>query len=200
MGKAIFIMARTKDFDENEVLAKAIQLFWRKGYNGTSLHDLVAGLGISRSSLYDTFGDKHQLYLKALSTYRQTQVNVRNQILHAPVPAKEAIRQLMELTIEQMIRDKQHKGCFLVNSAVETAPHDKATNNIVCQNDQEVENAFYEVIQRGQANGEVNRQQDPRALARFLFNNIVGLQVTGKSATNKAAFEDIIRLTLSVLG
>ena len=199
MGKAIFIMARTKDFDENEVLAKAIQLFWRKGYNGTSLQDLIAGLGISRSSLYDTFGDKHQLYLKALSTYRQTQVNVRNQILHAPVPAKEAIRQLMDLTIEQMIRDKQHKGCFLVNSAVETAPHDKATNNIVCQNDQEVENAFYEVIKRGQANGEINRQQDPRALARFLFNNIVGLQVTGKSATNKAALEDIIRLTLSVL-
>ena len=192
-------MARTKDFDENEVLAKAIQLFWRKGYNGTSLQDLIAGLGISRSSLYDTFGDKHQLYLKALSTYRQTQVNVRNQILLAPVPAKEAIRQLMDLTIEQMIRDKQHKGCFLVNSAVETAPHDKATNNIVCQNDQEVENAFYEVIQRGQANGEINRQQDPRALARFLFNNIVGLQVTGKSATNKAALEDIIRLTLSVL-
>lgn len=199
VGKAIFIMARTKDFDENEVLAKAIQLFWRKGYNGTSLQDLIAGLGISRSSLYDTFGDKHQLYLKALSTYRQTQVNVRNQILHAPVPAKEAIRQLMDLTIEQMIRDKQHKGCFLVNSAVETAPHDKATNNIVCQNDQEVENAFYKVIQRGQANGEINRQQDPRALARFLFNNIVGLQVTGKSATNKAALEDIIRLTLSVL-
>ena len=192
-------MARTKDFDENEVLAKAIQLFWRKGYNGTSLQDLIAGLGISRSSLYDTFGDKHQLYLKALSAYRQTQVNVRNQILHAPVPAKVAIRQLMDLTIEQMIRDKQHKGCFLVNSAVETAPHDKATNNIVCQNDLEVENAFYEVIQRGQANGEINRQQDPRALARFLFNNIVGLQVTGKSATNKSVFEDILRLTLSVL-
>lgn len=199
MGKAIFIMARTKDFDENEVLAKAIQLFWRKGYNGTSLQDLITGLGISRSSLYDTFGDKHQLYLKALSAYRQTQVSVRNQILHAPVPAKVAIRQLMELTIEQMLRDKQHKGCFLVNSAVETAPHDKATNNIVCQNDQEVENAFFEVIQRGQANGEINRRQDPRALARFVFNNIVGLQVTGKSATNKAAFEDIIRLTLSVL-
>ena len=192
-------MARTKDFDENEVLAKAIQLFWRKGYKGTSLQDLIAGLGISRSSLYDTFGDKHQLYIKALNAYRQTQVNVRNEILQAPVSAKVAIRQLMDLTIGQMIRDKQHKGCFLVNSAVETAPHDKAASNIVCQNDQEVENAFFEVIRRGQANGEINNQQDPRALARFLFNNLVGLQVTGKSATNKAAFEDILRLTLSVL-
>lgn len=192
-------MARTKDFDEDEVLAKAIKLFWQKGYNGTSMQDLVDGLGISRSSLYDTFGDKHQLYLKALATYRRAQVDVRNEILHAAVPAKVAIRQLMDLTIDQIIRDKQHKGCFLVNSAVETAPHDKETNNIVCQNDEEVENAFYQVVKRGQANGEISTKQDARALARFLFNNIVGIQVTGKSATSKAAFEDIIRLTLSVL-
>jgi TetR/AcrR family transcriptional repressor of nem operon len=192
-------MARTKDFDESEVLAKAIKLFWQKGYNGTSMQDLVDGLGISRSSIYDTFGDKHQLYLKALSTYRQKQVNIRDQILNAPVPAKVAIRQLMDLTIEQILRDKQHKGCFLVNSAVETAPHDKATNAIVCQNDQQLENAFYEVVKRGQSSGEIARKQDPRAIARFLFNNIVGIQVTGKSIADKAAFDDIISLTMSVL-
>ncbi len=192
-------MARTKDFDESEVLEKAIKLFWQKGYNGTSMQDLVDGLGISRSSIYDTFGDKHQLYLKALCTYRQNQVVIRNQILNASVPAKAAIRQLMDLTIDQMIRDKQHKGCFLINSAVENAPHDKETNAIVCQNDQEVENAFYEVIKRGQTSGEIASKQDPRALARFLFNNIVGIQVTAKSATDKAAMHDIVGLTMSVL-
>jgi TetR/AcrR family transcriptional repressor of nem operon len=192
-------MARTKDFDESEVLAKAIKLFWQKGYNGTSMQDLVDGLGISRSSIYDTFGDKHQLYLKSLCAYRQTQTAIRDRILNAPVEAKVAIRQLMDLTIDQMIRDKQHKGCFLVNSAVETAPHDKETSAIVCQNDQQVENAFYEVIKRGQTNGEIVSKQDPRALARFVFNNIVGIQVTGKSVTDKAAFDDIISLTLSVL-
>ena len=192
-------MARTKDFDEDVVLAKAIKLFWQKGYNGTSMQDLVEGLGISRSSIYDTFGDKHQLYLKALCTYRQTQVKVRDQILNAPVPAKAAIRQLMDLTIDQMIRDKQHKGCFLINSAVETAPHDKEISAVVCENDQELQNAFYEVVKRGQTNGEIASKQDPRALARFLFNNIVGMQVTVKSATDKAAFDDIISLTMSVL-
>jgi TetR/AcrR family transcriptional regulator, transcriptional repressor for nem operon len=192
-------MARTKDFDENEVLAKAIKLFWQKGYNGTSMQDLVDGLGISRSSIYDTFGDKHQLYLKALCTYRQHAIAVRDRILNASVPAKAAIRQLMNLTIDQMIRDKQHKGCFLVNSAVENAPHDKETNAIICQNDRELENAFSEVIKRGQTNGEIASKQDPRALARFLFNNIVGIQVTAKSAADKAAFDDIVNLTMSVL-
>ncbi len=192
-------MARTKDFDQSEVLAKAIKLFWQKGYNGTSMQDLVDGLGISRSSIYATFGDKHQLYLKALCTYRQNQVVIRDQILNASVPAKTAIRQLMDLTIDQIMRDKQHKGCFLINSAVENASHDKETNAIVCQNDQEVENAFYEVIKRGQTRGEIASKQDPRALARFLFNNIVGIQVTAKSATDKTAFHDIVILTMSVL-
>jgi TetR/AcrR family transcriptional regulator, transcriptional repressor for nem operon len=200
VGKAIFHMARTKDFDESEVLAKAIKLFWQKGYNGTSLQDLVDTLGISRSSLYDTFGDKHQLYLKALESYKQTETDKRDQILHGPVAAKEAIRRLMDLTILEMIRDKQHKGCFLINSAVETAAHDKDANTIICQNDQQLEKDFYEVIKRGQGNGEILSQQDPRALARFLFNTIVGMRVTGKSATDKAVFQDIIDLTMSVLG
>ena len=90
----------------------------------------------------------------------------------------------MDLTILEMIRDKQHKGCFLVNSAVEAAPHDKDTNAIICQNEQQLENAFYEVIKRGQDQGEISGKQTPRALARFLFNTIVGIRVTGKSATD----------------
>ena len=192
-------MARTKDFDETEVLAKAIKLFWQKGYNGTSMQDLVDGLGISRSSLYDTFGDKRQLYLKALQSYQQQQTAGITQLLNGSIPAKAAIRQLMDLTIQDMIRDKQHKGCFLINSAVETASHDKEANAIICQNEQQLENTFYTAIKNGQANGELSAKKDPRALARFLYNTIVGIRVTGKSTTDKAAFDDIIQLTMSVL-
>jgi TetR/AcrR family transcriptional regulator, transcriptional repressor for nem operon len=192
-------MARTKDFDEIDVLAKAIKLFWHKGYNGTSMQDLVDTLGISRSSLYDTFGDKHQLYLKALQSYKLTEAAKRDQILTGDGPAKVAIRQLMELTILEMIRDKQHKGCFLINSAVENGSHDKDTNAIICQNEQQLENAFYEVIIKGQSTGEISGKQEARALARFLFNTIVGIRVTGKSTTDKTVFEDIINLTMSVL-
>jgi len=192
-------MARTKDFDETEVLAKAIELFWQKGYNGTSMQDLVDTLGISRSSLYDTFGDKHQLYLKALESYKQTQAAIRDRILNGSVPAKAAIRQLLDMIINEMIHDKQQKGCFLINSAVETASHDKDTSAIICDNDVQLENAFYGVIKRGQGNGEITSKQDPRTLARFLFNMIVGIRVNGKSAPDKAIFQDIINLTMSVL-
>jgi TetR/AcrR family transcriptional repressor of nem operon len=200
VGKAIFYyMGRNKDFDESEVLAKAIKLFWQKGYNGTSMQDLVDGLGISRSSLYDTFGDKHQLYLKALERYKETETAKRCRLLDGSLPAKVAIRELMDHSILEMLRDKQHKGCFLINSAVEAAPGDKDLNAILCSNERQLEADFYKVIERGQAKGEITSKQDPIALTRFILNNIVGMRVTGKSITDKAVFEDIIRLTMAIL-
>ncbi len=87
----------------------------------------------------------------------------------------------MDLTILEMIRDKQHKGCFLINSAVETAANDKETNAIICQNEQQLESAFYEVIKRGAKQRRNYRQTRPQgALARFLLTTIVGIRVTGE--------------------
>ncbi len=192
-------MARTKDFDEVDVLAKAIRLFWQKGYNGTSMQDLVDTLGISRSSLYDTFGDKRRLYLKALESYKQAEAANRAKIFDKSIPARTAIRQMLDMIILELIKDKQHKGCFLINCAVETAPNDKQVNNIICENDREIENALREVIQRGQHSGEISSKRDARALARFIFNNIIGMRVSGKLATDKSVFEDTIQLTMSVL-
>src|SRR5579862_8099263 len=107
-------MARTKDFDEDEVLLKAVNLFWLKGYNGTSMQDLVDGLGISRSSLYDTYGDKHSLFLKALDNYRELNTKRMYKIGREAASAKDAIRLVLEYSINELAKDKEHKGCFLV--------------------------------------------------------------------------------------
>jgi len=192
-------MARTKDFDENEVLTKAIQLFWHKGYNGTSMQDLVDGLGISRSSLYDTYTDKHTLFVKALESYQESGSAKIQEILNHSGPAKKTIRKLLVLAIGEMAEDKQHKGCFMVNAEVEVAPHDTEVNNLVCKNEQQMEQAFYEVIQKGKDSGEIKNSQDARALARFIFNAVKGMRVTAKSTTDKSVFEDIINLTVSAL-
>src|SRR5579863_6774149 len=116
-------MSRMKDFDENEVINKAIAIFWHKGYNGTSMQDLVDGLGISRSSLYDTYGDKHALFVRALESYRETACNNLSKIISESPTAKAGIQRLLEYTIKELVGDKQQKGCFLVNAAVEVAPH-----------------------------------------------------------------------------
>src|ERR1700751_5015917 len=158
-------MARTKDFDEDEVLMKAVNLFWYKGYNGTSMQDLVDGLGISRSSLYDTFGDKHSLFVKSLDSY-QKHVSAKMEAIVDKAPtAKDAVQQLLDMTTRELLRDKEHKGCFMVNAAVEVAPHDTEVNGIICQNDKQLENHLYRAIKKGQETGEITSQQDAESLA-----------------------------------
>jgi len=192
-------MARTKDFDENEVLTKAIQLFWHKGYNGTSMQDLVDGLGISRSSLYDTYTDKHTLFVKALESYQNSGAAKIQEIIDHSGSAKETIQKLLELATNDLMDDKQQKGCFMVNAEIEVAPHDAEVNTLVCKNEQQMEQAFYLVIQKGQDSGELKNRQDARALSRFIFNSVKGMRVTAKSTNDRSVFDDIIKLTISTL-
>jgi TetR/AcrR family transcriptional repressor of nem operon len=192
-------MARTKDFDENEVLMKAMHLFWSRGYNSTSMEDLVSGLGISRSSLYDTYTDKHTLFIKALEHYQQVNYSKIQEILSSPGSAKETIRKLIEFATINLSDGKKGMGCFMVNAEVEVAPHDKKVNNLVCSNGQQMEDIFYQVIQKGKKTGELKSKVDARALARFISNSVKGMQVTTKTVSDKAALNEIISLTLLVL-
>jgi TetR/AcrR family transcriptional repressor of nem operon len=159
----------------------------------------VDGLGISRSSLYDTYGDKHTLFMKSLESYQSAASGKMCNIVSNAPSAKEAIKQLFELVTGELITDQQHKGCFLVNAEVEVAPHDQEVSSLICQGDQQMENAFYIAIKKGQESGEITNKQDARALARFIFNTVKGIRVSAKSTTDKSFFEDIINLAISVL-
>ncbi|MFD2148247.1 TetR/AcrR family transcriptional regulator [Mucilaginibacter antarcticus] len=179
-------MARTKDFDEAEILKKAIALFWDKGYNGTSMQDLVDGLGISRSSLYDTFGDKHQLYIKALDTYQKNYGGQLCTLIRESQTAEMAIHDLLAMVVNDLLADKQQRGCFMVNAGIELANHDTEVNQLICQTQNQLEDTFLSVIERGQASGEISPNKNPLALARFLNNTVKGLQVSAKSSTDRA--------------
>lgn len=192
-------MARSKDFDEAEVLSKAVCIFWHKGYNGTSMQDLVDGLGISRSSLYDTFGDKHALYIKALDSYQRAGGNQMCDIINNSASAKDAIKKLLELTMRDLLKDEQRKGCFMVNAEIELASLDAEVKDLICRNEQQFENAILSAIKKGQASGEIRNSQDSLALARFIMNAVRGMQVSAKATADKAFFDDIIKTTLSVL-
>src|SRR5271154_6957199 len=115
-AKLFPVMARTKDFDEDVVLTRAMNLFWSRGYNATSMEDLVSGLGISRSSLYDTYTDKHSLFIKALENYQQMGYAKMHEIASHPGPAKVTIRKLIEQVTDGLLECKDRKGCFLVNA------------------------------------------------------------------------------------
>lgn len=198
-AKLFEFMARTKDFDEEEVLNKAIQLFWQKGYNGTSMQDLVDALGISRSSLYDTYTDKHTLFVKALESYQKAGTTKIQEIIGQTGSAKDAVQKLLELTTTDLLNDEQQKGCFMLNAKVEASAHDAEVQTVLCRNDRQMEEAFLQIIQKGKDSGEIKNPLNALALARFIFNTIKGMQVTAKSAPDRAVFNDIIRLTVSVL-
>lgn len=192
-------MGRTKDFDEDEVLQKAMNLFWHKGYNGTSMQDLVDGLGISRSSMYDTFGDKHTLFMRSLENYKKIATAEMKTIVDNAPTAKAAIRRMFEYTVTELLRDDQHKGCFLVNAGVEMAPHDTEVNKVLCENDRQLEHYFNDAIKKGQSSGEISNGQSSHALAQFILNTIKGMRVTAKSAADKKVFKDIVEVTMKVL-
>ena len=103
------------------------------------------------------------------------------------------------MVTEGLLTGRQRKGCFLVNAGVEVAPHDKEVNNLVCRNDQQMEDIFCQVIQQGKKTGEIKNPRDARTLAKFIFNTVKGLQVTAKSAADKAIFNEIILLAVSIL-
>ena len=163
------------------------------------MEDLVSGLGISRSSLYDTYTDKHSLFIKALEYYQHNGFEKMQATANAPGPAKETVRRLIELATVGLLEGKQRKGCFIVNAGVEVASYDKEVNNLICRNDQQIEEIFCQVIKKGQASGEIKNPRDARLLARFMLNSVKGLQVSAKSISDKFAFDNIITMAVSTL-
>lgn len=191
-------MARSKAFDEATALGKAMEVFWSKGYNATSMQDLVDGMGINRASMYDTFGDKHQLYLEALRNYRNLQTQQAIAILENTQSTKEAIHNLLQGVLQDY-SCSNNKGCFIVNAAVEFATHDEAVYQIIKNNLEALESALVRTIARGQASGEITSRESPEALAKFIINTINGMRVAEKAGYDLAHFQAIIQTMEHVL-
>jgi TetR/AcrR family transcriptional repressor of nem operon len=193
-------MARTKEFNEDQALDKAIEIFWHKGYNGTSAQDLVTYLGLSRSSLYDTFGDKQKLFSKSLQRYQKQAQNSVEQLFDESKNIKETLHAIFEQAVIESLEDRITKGCFMVNSSVELAMHDEDISKIVKNNSHIMEEVFTKAVQKGQENGQISKQQDARVLARFIFNNYSGIRVLARAGErDKQVYDDIVKAVFSIL-
>lgn len=191
-------MARTKEFDKEQVLKKAMDLFWAKGYNATSMQDLVDGLGISRSSMYDTFGDKEALFCAALSSYKTHQSASICDAFNKISSPLQAIKAIFGGVITQSVND-ENKGCFLVNSATELSTNNEKVKDLVCQNTDEVVHTLAEGIRKGQEMGEIKTTADAQQLAYFVYNNMTGVQVGLRAGLDKKALSDVIAIAISAL-
>jgi TetR/AcrR family transcriptional repressor of nem operon len=191
-------MARTKKFDPQQALAAAMDVFWRLGYEGTSLDVLITEMGIARQSLYDTFGDKRSLYLKALAHYRdETNASMRRLFSSAPT-VKDAFAQLLYgLSAES--RAQHARGCLLLSANMERAAGDSVISDFLRRNQAEVELIFREALRHAQSSGELSRKQDPAALARFFVVTIQGMRARARLKSDRRALEEVARVALAVL-
>ncbi len=192
-------MARTKVFDEQEILDKAMNLFWQKGYHATSAQDLVKELGISRSSLYDTFGFKHELFVKALMKYRKEWIDPVIESANHITDPEAHIKSLFDFVKKETFDLNLTRGCFWVNTAIEMAPADSEITAIAKSIMNDTENAFYKVIKKGQQQGVFTGKHTARSLATFVINSISGLRVNVKLGTTEKMYDYTTNICLSVL-
>lgn len=189
-------MGRPREFDQVEVLRQAMLLFWRKGYEATSMADLLEVTGLSKSSLYDTFGDKRRLFLAALEAYRRERLENLRAKLNDGRPGRVSIAAFFA---GHALRSEGREGCMSCNEAVELAPRDGEVQRLVNADFAGLENAFAEAITRGQADGSVTSREDPRKLARFLAVSLQGLNVMDRAGSDAERLVDSVAVMLSVL-
>ena len=192
-------MARHKEFDKEEVLEKAMTTFWRYGYEGTSIQNLVENMGINRGSIYDTFGDKHSLFLAAIAHYNETVVKKAILALEAPGASKQAVIDRFYSIIDRAVADKDRKGCLLTNTVVELCPHDPDTASRIAADLKRIENAFKKALLTAKEKGELSDKHDVTALARYLTSSLQGLRVISKVNPDPESLRDIAKVALSVL-
>ena len=192
-------MARTKEFDEAQALSQALEVFWDKGYSGASLVDLTLAMGISKSSLYETFGSKHDLFLAALEQYSAHALAEWICNVSEGKTPMEAIQALFRGVVEVVSSPEEHRGCFVSNCAGETGFPDGPQPSEVLRGLQAFEDSFYGLVREAQTSGELAASHDPRALARYLSSSLQGLHVMAKGKPEARVLEDIVNVTLSVL-
>lgn len=192
-------MARPREFDEASALEAAIACFWNRGYEATSVRDLAENMGLSAPSLYNAYGDKHALFVQALEHYLDRSMRERIERLETSLPPKQAIRKFIGEIIDHSVSDRDRRGCFLVNSALEVAPHDKKLGGLIADRLAELEAFFARLIRRAQNEGTVPRKRAGKDLARLLLGVVLGVRVLARVRPERSLLESLTRPALALL-
>lgn len=192
-------MARQREFDRGAVLERAMHLFWTKGHDGTSVADLTGGMGLSRSSLYETFGGKDDLFAETVASYVDFVDRRRAHLLSRGTSARQALRDYFGRVIDFTMSDRLPGGCYFTNTATALETADARVREIIRRGDERQERDFIECLRRGEASGEIPAGKDVRALAHFLGGVVRGLTVLARMHKQRKVLEDVVAVGLTVL-
>ncbi|KAF6626412.1 TetR/AcrR family transcriptional regulator [Paenibacillus sp. SEL1] len=190
-------MARSKEFEEKEVLDKAMRLFWEQGYEKTSMTELVEHMGIHRRSLYDTFGDKHSLFLKAMDRFDDKIIAALAGGVKGSKTASEALQFIFSFMIDG--DEDSPAGCLMVNSAVELAARDVEVDNKATKAFTTAEQLLKEIILWGQREGEFTSTYNAEELAEYLHNVWIGLRVMARTSASREKLHRITHISMKLL-
>ena len=192
-------MARPREFNRDQVLERAMQVFWSKGYTATSMRDLTEAMGLSKSSLYDTFGSKHDLFLESIDFYRDNvTVQVRS-VAELERPAMQVIAAVLGRAVDRILEPNGRRGCFLNNCAVEIGPVDDKAAERLRAGFGVMEETFLRLVRRAQLEGAISPTRDALSLARYLTSTVNGIMVIGKANPDRTVLDDIVRVAMASL-
>ena len=192
-------MARPREFDEKQAVEQAMAVFWRYGYGASSMERLQEAMGLSKSSLYETFGSKRELLEVSLERYHTFLAEGPLAPLMREEAGRAEIEETLHLSIARALTPGGQRGCLVNNCLAEVGPHDPEVMDRLRVIVSWIEAAFLRAVERGQRDGTVTRDQPAKALVRFLLNTQSGLNLRAKARPKKNELEDIVRVALTAL-
>lgn len=191
-------MARPQAFNTTEALHQAMDVFWHKGFEATSMADLLEATGLSKSSLYAAFGGKRELFMAAFDAYRNERLREMRRMLEH-VPAREAIERFFCKIVFDAGDGAPSRGCMSINQAVEMAPHDPEIRGRVLEDFALIEKSLVQALERGQAEGSIQNVGNVQHLARLLVLAFPGLQIMVRAGSDRAQLDAAMNSLLSIL-
>jgi TetR/AcrR family transcriptional regulator, transcriptional repressor for nem operon len=193
-------MPRPREFDEEAALDAATAHFWSRGYEATSVRDLAVSMGLTSASLYNAFGDKRALYERALDRYVERGFRDRVRRFEHRLPPREVIAAFFAEIVELSVNDPHRKGCLIVNSAMELAPHDRQFHRRLSGVLKEMEGFFLRCVSAGQEDGSILTQTPAEEIAKTLLASLMGLRVLARVNPQRALLEGAVRPVLAMIG
>lgn len=188
-------MARPREFDEGAVLDAAVQCFWDQGYGSTSVKDLMERTGLTAASLYNAYGDKRAIFRTALDHYIENSIGARILRCEA-LPPRDAIQSFFDDILRGSLSDRDRKGCMVVNSALEIAPHDLEFREVIAGALKRIESFFLSCVEKGQAAGTITSSRPAVGLAQHLLGVLMGVRVLARVRPERALLEGAISMAL----
>jgi TetR/AcrR family transcriptional regulator, transcriptional repressor for nem operon len=192
-------MPKVKQFDREKVLEVASSIFHQNGYNGTSIDEILKATGLSRSSLYDSFKDKHTLYLQSLEFYKNAEIKSYETVNQKKLNGLQKLEVLYKEVVNHLINHPDDNGCLMVNAAAEMSKHCEKTAQVICNNKDNVQDLFTEWLTDAQQSGALHLSKPAKSYSPFLFNALCGLKVLSQSGASKAELSNVVKVTLDAL-